>query len=513
MSVSSEITRLNNAKTSIKSSIENKGVTVPDSAKLDTYSTYISQIQGGGGAGGNYQTKTVTPNADGQTVTADEGYDALSSVTVQGDENLTGENIKNGVTIFGVQGNLKSKLDEVGTTVTVEAQTSIIQGSRWEGDLNAEWNRVLSSETLQISDSNWFFDSSGDVAIYNKSGTTGVIPSTIALKIYDKQTTSYVDVTVNVPSEIAGTSLTGSGSYYRPAYVNEDGTLAIQLFHSSASDPTYFFWIEIDKETKTATSYSSQTFETRYVPYGMTENICLLNKGYIIYDKETHTSNLYNFSSGSISVSVYPNRMYLYNNKIFVLGNYLYMFTLNSTPSLSNITYMGNRNICSISPSGNIISQPVSSSSSGKCTVIFYSLNKATGNITEIGRYELNGDYTNGADMLDDNYIITSTSSIRYLYDISKIPNEEPVLLESGTNISRISGQIRGDINKWINNVAKKIFHYPSNGEPQYLINSKSTASTTANKYYGIATSNIAIGDTGTAQLLFNTTTSTTEET
>ena len=48
MSIASEIQRLQTAKTNIKTSIENKGVTVPSSALLDTYSTYIDQISGGG---------------------------------------------------------------------------------------------------------------------------------------------------------------------------------------------------------------------------------------------------------------------------------------------------------------------------------------------------------------------------------------------------------------------------------------------------------------------------------
>lgn len=45
MTVASEITRLQNAKASIRSSIQEKWVTVPSSAKLDTYSWYIDQIQ------------------------------------------------------------------------------------------------------------------------------------------------------------------------------------------------------------------------------------------------------------------------------------------------------------------------------------------------------------------------------------------------------------------------------------------------------------------------------------
>ena len=50
MSIASEITRLQTAKTDIKTAIEAKGVTVPSSAKLDTYDDYIAQISGGGGS-------------------------------------------------------------------------------------------------------------------------------------------------------------------------------------------------------------------------------------------------------------------------------------------------------------------------------------------------------------------------------------------------------------------------------------------------------------------------------
>lgn len=49
MAIADEIKRIQDAKASIKSSIENKGVSVPSSAKLDTYASYISSIEGGGG--------------------------------------------------------------------------------------------------------------------------------------------------------------------------------------------------------------------------------------------------------------------------------------------------------------------------------------------------------------------------------------------------------------------------------------------------------------------------------
>lgn len=53
------------------------------------------------------QEKTVTPTKEGIGVAPDSGFNGMSKVTVNGDANLVPENIKEGVSIFGVEGNHK----------------------------------------------------------------------------------------------------------------------------------------------------------------------------------------------------------------------------------------------------------------------------------------------------------------------------------------------------------------------------------------------------------------------
>lgn len=50
MSIASEITRLQTAKADLKTSIENKGVSVSASATLDDYANYVDSIHTGGSA-------------------------------------------------------------------------------------------------------------------------------------------------------------------------------------------------------------------------------------------------------------------------------------------------------------------------------------------------------------------------------------------------------------------------------------------------------------------------------
>ena len=61
MSVQSEITRIESAKTAITTAIEGKGVTVPEGTKLDALAALVESIETGGG---NFATGTFTTTDD-----------------------------------------------------------------------------------------------------------------------------------------------------------------------------------------------------------------------------------------------------------------------------------------------------------------------------------------------------------------------------------------------------------------------------------------------------------------
>lgn len=85
MSIASEISRLQQAKADLKTSIENKGVTVSSSATLEDYPDYVDAIQQGGGSPNlQSKTKSYTPSetAQSESVTADTGYDGLDTVDI-----------------------------------------------------------------------------------------------------------------------------------------------------------------------------------------------------------------------------------------------------------------------------------------------------------------------------------------------------------------------------------------------------------------------------------------------
>lgn len=82
------------------------------------------------------QSKIVSPATTSQTITADNGYDGLSSVEINAvtnsiDNNIQAENIKSGVTILGVTGTLVDNTDAIieGTATNIVTSVTKTIGS------------------------------------------------------------------------------------------------------------------------------------------------------------------------------------------------------------------------------------------------------------------------------------------------------------------------------------------------------------------------------------------------
>ena len=116
MSISSEITRISNAKTAISESIANKGVTVPSGTKIDGMATLIDSIQTGGAAVQPSKALTVTSNGT-TTITPDAPYDAIKQVDLT--VNVSGGGVEDTVTVTLPIGPQKLNYDmEVTATYT-----------------------------------------------------------------------------------------------------------------------------------------------------------------------------------------------------------------------------------------------------------------------------------------------------------------------------------------------------------------------------------------------------------
>lgn len=159
MSIASEITRLQGAKADIKSAIEAKGVTVPSSAKLDTYDDYIAQI---------------TSGAD------------VSGVTATASDVITGKDFVNssGTLVHGSmtnRGAVSGSIDGL-TTTSYTIQSGYHNGSgtvTLSDDIENALTEVLEGTINYVGGTIFYIDSTADgtYTFYNAQGTQVSAPT------------------------------------------------------------------------------------------------------------------------------------------------------------------------------------------------------------------------------------------------------------------------------------------------------------------------------------------------
>lgn len=119
MSIATEISRIQQAKADIKSSIEAKGVTVPSAALIDDYSDYVDAIQTGGG-GGNQDLIDLIER-DIRTLNIPSGTTNIGNYAFKSLSRLNSVTIPNSVTRIG-----EYAFEDCGNITSIDISDNIV---------------------------------------------------------------------------------------------------------------------------------------------------------------------------------------------------------------------------------------------------------------------------------------------------------------------------------------------------------------------------------------------------
>lgn len=145
MSIATEIERIQNAKTSIKTAIENKGVVVGEGL-IDTYASKIDEITGGGGGGGKYAPSAIS------------FYNAKASDLSYEVENLDTSNMTNMSYMFYGALNVKTlDLSHFNTSKVTE------MGSMFQNNSSLKSLNVSSFDTSNVTAVAYMFYNMGSL--------------------------------------------------------------------------------------------------------------------------------------------------------------------------------------------------------------------------------------------------------------------------------------------------------------------------------------------------------------
>lgn len=179
MSVITELTRIQGGKTSLKTSIEAKGVSVPSATLIDGYATLIDQIQTGGGGTPIFKSIDVS---DFSGTTFDTLTSYLTGITIPSAvqtfssmplfsklPNLTQVKVESGNTVYDARNNCNAVIKTSNNQLIAGCKTSTIPNTVTSiGDKAFQSCKGLTSITIPSS-----VTSIGSNAFNSCSGLTG----------------------------------------------------------------------------------------------------------------------------------------------------------------------------------------------------------------------------------------------------------------------------------------------------------------------------------------------------
>lgn len=199
----------------------------------------------------NNQNKTVDPSILQQSITADAGYSGLGTVTINAvtsaiDQNIVANNIKSGITILGVEGNVTElNATTVNVTPTTSSQTISPEGG-YNGFSTVNVDAVTSAIDSNIVASNI----KSGVSILGVDGNVTELNGTSLEVIPTASSQSYVPsepnnafTSVSVAGDqnlVAGnivkdvTIFGVTGTYEGSAINNEDRTFSVDGVYTSS---------------------------------------------------------------------------------------------------------------------------------------------------------------------------------------------------------------------------------------------------------------------------------------
>ena len=223
MSISTELTRLQKAKTDIKAAIEAKGVTVPSNDRIDEYSTYISQISSGASLNIAY----------GDTAPSDTSKLWIKGVEA---EEVT---ITNQQLLSTLSTTLSTKTEAIGVAA-VGTKIYLFGGNASSGRLNTiqvfdTTNNTISTLTTTLSEGTMSIGTAGfETKIYLFGGLGNSRLNTIQVFDTTNDTITTSSITLPTGANGIGTAAVGAkiylfGGTYGFSYLNTINVFLAQI--------------------------------------------------------------------------------------------------------------------------------------------------------------------------------------------------------------------------------------------------------------------------------------------